>query len=286
LFLLPALGLYTLLMLYPSVMSVYYSLLNWNGGPLSGAPFVGLANFQQMLGDPYLPGALVNTARVVFLAVVFQLPMALLLAFAITRLRHGGSLYRFLFFLPVIVPTATMALVWGFIFSGEPYGLLNAVLRTLGLGGLIQPWLSGDGVVQWVTSFPTAFVGIGFFMIIFIAALVGIPQEHYEAAALDGAGAWRQLLHITLPGIRGVYVSAMILALQGALGAFIYPYLITQGGPLHISETPTSYSLWLMYTQQQWGYASALNVLIFGLSVIAAVLVWRFGHERVEPVLS
>ena len=116
----------------------------------------GLECGDRMLSDPYLPGALVNNARLVFLSVVFQLPMALLLAFAITRLRRGGSVYRFLFFLPVIVPTATMALVWSFVFSGEPYGLLNGLFRLLGLGSLIQPWLSADGVVQWVTSFPTA----------------------------------------------------------------------------------------------------------------------------------
>src|SRR5438552_2786814 len=96
------------------------------------------------------------------------------------------------------------------------YGSRRGIFLFLlpGLGSLIQPWLSADGVVQWVTSFPAAFVGIGFFMIIFIAALVGIPQDYYEAAAIDGANSWQQLIHVTLPAIRGVYVAAMILALQ------------------------------------------------------------------------
>src|SRR5438105_3903123 len=102
LFLLPGVGVYTLLMLYPSVLSIYYSLLNWDGGPLSSAQFVGLGNFQQMLSDPYLPGALLNNLRVLCLSWAFTLPMALVLAFAITRLRHGGSVYRFLFFVPHI----------------------------------------------------------------------------------------------------------------------------------------------------------------------------------------
>jgi raffinose/stachyose/melibiose transport system permease protein len=288
LFLLPGLGTYTVLMLYPSVLSLYYSLLDWNGGPLSRAPFVGLANFQQMLGDPYLPGALLNNARVLFLSWAFQLPLALLLAFAITRLRRGGSVYRFLFFIPVIIPAATMALLWGFVFSGEPYGQLNALLRALGLGGLIRYWLSADGIVQWVTSFPVAFVGVGFYMIVFIAALVGIPQEYYEAAAIDGAGSWRQLRHITLPSIRGIYVAGMILALQGSLGAFIYPYLMLQinqnsaMASLHTADTPISYSLYLLYNQQEWGYGSAINVLVFALSGLAVALVWRFGRRPME----
>ncbi len=118
LFLLPGLGVYTILMLYPSVMSLYYSVLDWNGGPLSQARFIGLDNFRQMLSDPYLPGALINNARVLLLDWAFQLPLALLLAFAITRLRRGASIYRFLFFIPVIIPAATLALMWGFVFSG------------------------------------------------------------------------------------------------------------------------------------------------------------------------
>jgi ABC-type sugar transport system permease subunit len=256
--------------------------LNWNGGPLSQAQFIGLDNFRQLFSDPYLPPALVNNLRVLFLSWAFQLPLALLLAFAIVRLRRGGSVYRFLFIIPYIIPAATLALVWGFVFSGETYGELNSLLNFLGLGGLIQNWLSADGVVQWVTSFPQVMVYVGFFMIIFIAALVGIPKEYYEAADMDGAGAWQQLIFITLPSIRAIYLSSLILSLQLSLSAFIYPYLMTQGGPLHISETPVSYSLYLLYSQQEWGYASAVNVLIFILGVVAVTLLWRAGRVRTE----
>jgi ABC-type sugar transport system permease subunit len=119
-------------------------------------------------------------------------------------------------------------------------------------------------------------------MIIFIAALVGIPKEYYEAADMDGAGAWQQLIFITLPSIRAIYLSSLILSLQLSLSAFIYPYLMTQGGPLHISETPVSYSLYLLYSQQEWGYASAVNVLIFILGVVAVTLLWRAGRVRTE----
>jgi raffinose/stachyose/melibiose transport system permease protein len=280
LFLLPGLGMYTVLLLYPSLLSLYFSVLKWDGGPIGNAPFVGVANFQQLLSDSIIPIALGNNARLLLLCWLFQLPMALVLAFAITRLRHGGSVYRFVFFLPVIVPTATMALMWGFIFSGNPYGVLNATLRAIGLGGLIQRWLSMDGIVQWTTTLPAAWVGIGFFMTIFIAALVGIPQELYEAAAIDGATGAQQLLYITLPTIRGIYVAGMVLALQTALGSFIYPYLITNGGPLHLSETLISYSLFLLWTQRSWGYGSAVAVLSFVLSIIITGFVLRFSRPR------
>lgn len=280
LFLLPGLGVYTVLMLYPSLLSLYYSVLQWEGGPISAAPFVGLANFRQILTDPFTALALGNNTRRLFLNWIFQLPVALALAYVLSRLRRGASLYRFVFYIPVILPAATMALMWRFVFSGSGYGLLNNILQLLHMDHLIRPWLSADGVVQWTTTFPAAWQLVGFYMVVFLAALVGIPEEYYEAAAIDGANNWQQLVYVTLPNIRGVYVSAMILALQNALGAFIYPLLMTEGGPLHMSETLISYSLYLLWEKKTWGYGSAMATLSFLLGIIAVALVWRFGRER------
>jgi raffinose/stachyose/melibiose transport system permease protein len=280
LFLLPGVGVYTLLMLYPSLLSLYYSVLNWQGGPIRAAPIVGLDNFFQTMKDPYLLGALGNNARMLSLNWIFQLPMAMLLAYTLSRLRHGMNLYRFMFYIPVILPAATMALMWRFIFSGNDYGLLNNILQQIGREQWIQPWLSGDGIVQWATTFPSSWVNVGFFMLIFWAALVGIPEEYYEAAAIDGANRWQQLLYITVPNIKGVYVYAMILSMQAAFGAFIYPLLMTKGGPLHLSETLISYSLYLLWQKKTWGYGSAVAVLSFLLGIIATILVWRFGRRQ------
>ena len=285
LFLLPGVGVYTVLMLYPSLLSLYYSVLDWEGGPVSRAPFVGLDNFRAVLDDPVVPQALGNNARVLFLSWAFQLPLALILAFTLARLRRGAALYRFLFFIPVILPVATLALLWRFIFSGNQYGLLNNVLRDAGREGWIRPWLSADGIVQWTTSIPSAWQFIGFFMVIFLAALAGIPDEYYEAAALDGASAWRQIVDITLPSIKPVYVSAMILALQIALGAYIYPVLMTEGGPLHRSETMISYSLYLLWVKRTWGYGSAIAALTFLLTIVVSALVWRLGRRQDRLVL-
>jgi raffinose/stachyose/melibiose transport system permease protein len=285
LFLLPGIGAYTLLMLYPTLLSLYYSVLDWQGGPVRDAPFVGTDNFRELFHDRYLPMALWNNARVLFLGWAFQLPMALLLAFTLSRLSRGSQVYRFLFFIPVILPIATLALMWRFIFSGNQYGLLNNALTDIGREEWIRPWLSADGIVQWTTSFPQVWQFIAFFMVIFLAAIAGIPEEYYEAASIDGANALRQLKDITLPGIKPVYISAMILSLNGALGAYIYPLLMTQGGPLHRSETLISYSLYLLWTKRVWGYGSAVAVLSFILSVIVATLIWKLGR-REDQVLA
>jgi ABC-type sugar transport system permease subunit len=284
LFLIPGVGAYTLFMLYPSLLSLYYSLIEWQGGPVSAAPFVGFDNFRAVLQDPFVFKALGNNVRVLVINWAFQLPIALMLAYVLSRLRRGVSLYRFLFYIPVILPAATMALLWRFIFSGNSYGLLNNILKLTGLETWVRPWLSGNGIVQWTTSFPGAWVSVGFYMVIFLAALVAIPDEFYEASAIDGANSWQQFLFITIPNIRGVYVYALILALQGALGAFIYPLLMTKGGPLHLSETLISYSLYLLWEKKIWGYGSAVASLSFLLGIVATALVWRFGRQRPQEL--
>jgi ABC-type sugar transport system permease subunit len=280
LFLLPGLGVYTLFMLYPSLLSLYYSVLQWQGGPIRLAPFVGLDNFAKILDDPYILNALINNGRLLILNWTVQLPIALLLAYALTRLRRGMNLYRFLFYIPVVLPAATLALMWRFVFSGNNYGLLNNLLRNTSMDHWIRPWLSGDGIVQWVTSFPAAWVSIGFFMVIFMAALVGIPEEYYEAAAIDGANSWQQFIFITIPNLRRIYIYSMILAMQGAFGAYIYPLLMTKGGPLHLSQTLISYSLYILWEQRIWGYGSAVAVLSFLLGIVVTIMVWRFGSQR------
>jgi ABC-type sugar transport system permease subunit len=277
------LGIYTLFMLYPSLLSLYYSFLNWQGGPVSQAPFVGLDNFRAIFADPYLLSALGNNGRLLLLNWTIQLPLALLLAYVLSRLSRGASFYRFIFYIPVILPAATMALMWRFIFSGNSYGLLNNFLERLNLEHLVRGWLSADGTVQWTTTSPSSWASVGFYMVIFLAALAGIPDEYYEAAAIDGANHWQQLIYVTIPNIRGVYVYTMILALQGALGAFIYPLLMTKGGPLHLSETLISYSLYLLWEKKIWGYGSAVAALSFVLGIFATILVWRFARQR-EPV--
>jgi len=282
LFLLPGVGAYTLFMLYPTLLSLVYSFLEWQGGPINKAPFVGLDNFIQMFRDKYILMALGNNLRMLTLNWAFQLPIALLLAYLLSRLRRGVTFYRFIFYIPVILPVATMALLWRFIFSGNQYGLLNNMLEMLHLENLVRPWLSGNGIVQWTTSFPGAYDSVGFFIIIFLAGLVGISEEQYEASAIDGANSWQQFIYVTIPNMRGVYVYAMILALQAALGGFIFPLLMTKGGPLHLSETLISYSLYLLWEKKTWGYGSAVATLSFLLGIIATGLVWKYGRRGQE----
>lgn len=279
LFLLPGLGIFTVMMLYPTVQSVIYSLLNWQG-LRNTREFVGLANYVHVLRDPVVYIALTNNFRAWLLYNFVQLPLALLLAFALSRKVRFASLFRFLYYIPSVTSGSALALMWLFIFTAE-YGL-NNFLRKIGLGVLVRRWLSTDGIVQWTTNIPETWQWVGFYMVIFMAAISCIPEEFFEAAQIDGANAWQQLLHITLPSIVPVYIAASITVLKDALNAYIYPFIMTEGGPLHMSETLVTYTLNQIWNERQWGYGSALAVLHFALSALAAGLVWRFSRKSRE----
>jgi len=281
LFLLPGVGLYTVVMVYPAVQSMIYSVIEWQGvRPVWR--FGGFGQYARMLADPIVRMALVNNLRAISLHVFIGLPLALLLAFGLTRRVRGALAFRFLYYFPNVATVTILAVMWKFLFTQE-YGL-NAVLRLLGLGSLIRPWLSTDGIVQWTTNIPSTWQAVGFWAVIFVAAISGISRELYEAARIDGANAWHEFIYIVLPSVRNVYLSATVASVNWALGTYIYQYIMTEGGPLHKSQTLTSYIVVRLYSRElvDWAYGSTLAVLQFALGVVVSAAVWRLSRRRRE----
>ena len=166
-------------------------------------------------------------------------------------------------------------------------GVINFALRSLGLDVLAIPWLSTLGVVQWVVLVPDFWFGVCFYIIIFAAGLEGIPQRLYDAAAIDGANTWHELIHITLPSMRAIYVTGMILALPGALSTFIYPYALTKGGPIRSTYT---LALWVFNNiyatpgaskPPDIGYGSAIALLHAFLGIAIGMVIWQLGRRNV-----
>jgi raffinose/stachyose/melibiose transport system permease protein len=281
LFLLPGVLLYTAVMVYPALQSIVYSVIEWQGvRPVW--KFAGFSQYGRMLNDPIVRIALANNLRAIVLYVVFALPLAMLLAFGLTRKIRGSLTFRFLYYFPNVATATILALMWQFLFT-QPYGL-NAIFRLLGLSSLIRPWLSADGIVQWTTNIPAAWQAVGFWAVIFVAAISGISAELYEAARIDGAGVWQELRYIVLPSVRNVYLSAMIVSINAALGTYIYQYIMTAGGPLHMSQTLTSYTVMRLYTREMvdWGYGSTLAVLQFALGAVVSAFIWHFTRRHGE----
>jgi len=277
-FLLPGIAIYSILMLYPTSQSLMYSLQDWHGVK---SKFVGIANFVELFHDKLVWIGAANNLRVLFMNVVFQLPIALALAYMLSRKARAASFFRFVYIVPGLVGIVTMALMWSFIY--EKYGLLNSMMSALGLSHLVQPWLSRDGIVQWSVIIPGTYAGVGFFVVIYMAAISEIPDSLYEAAALDGANAWHQLIYITLPSIWGVYLMTNVLGVLDALGAFAFPFILTQGGPLHRTETLGTYAIFQSFKNYRRGYGAAIAVFHFFIAVTATLLIRRLTRtERHE----
>jgi raffinose/stachyose/melibiose transport system permease protein len=280
-FLLLPLGGYALLNVYPSLLSVYYSLNEYSG--LGKMEFVRLQNFSNMLQDPVVGTAVVNGLRNMFLVLAIQVPFGFVLAFLLSRVAHGSKVFVLFFFLPVIVSEVVLALMWRFIYNSE-WGMLNSSLRAMGLDALALKWLSNPDLAPWAVLIPGVWQWIGFNVVLFLAAIEGLPQEVLEAARMDGANGWEQLRYVTLPMLRGVYVMATILAIAGSMGGPLgYPLMLTQGGPFQSSQTLSLYIYQLVSARRAgqigavplWGYASAVVLLNFALVSILSAVTWR-----------
>lgn len=277
LFMLPGIALYTSLILLPSASSLFYSVQDKTGRV---GEFVGVANFVELFHDRIVWVALANNLRVLTALLLFQLPIALVLAYLLSRRPRVAGFFRFWYFVPGIVGSAVVAMMWRFMLQKD--GMINILLTTIGLHGLARGWLSENGIVQWAVVAPGAFAGVGFYVIIFMAAIAEIPETIYEAAAVDGANSFRQFLHITLPSVLGIYLTMNILGVLQALSAFVYPFIITKCGPLHRTETLTSYAVWQSISNFRVGYGSAIAVFHFTIAAAAAIIIRRFTRAEAQ----
>jgi ABC-type sugar transport system permease subunit len=284
LFLLPALATYTFLMLIPTLQTFGYSVVKWQGIVPDWGQFNGFKQFEHVFRDPIFWIGVGNSARASILGILFTMPVAMALAYVLTRHARAVGLFRTVYYLPSVVPSVMLAFMWRFIFAQA----LNPILVTAGLRAV--SWLSKDGVVQWSTNFPKAWRDVGFWVVILMAGMASVPRELYEAAQLDGAGELQLVRHVTLPSIWGLFITANITVLSGALGTFIFQRLMTKGGPNDRTQTLVGYMVRFLTGgtigdagRIDWGYASALAAVQFTLSAtVAGVLLWlrrRTGED-------
>jgi raffinose/stachyose/melibiose transport system permease protein len=283
----PALLLYSALAVAPTLLSIAYSLFKWEGLRARYWTFNHFVYYHELLHDNVVGIGLKNDARAFILAAVFTLPVALGLGYILARTARGVSFFRAVYFIPSITSLALLGLVFR-LFLTQDSGL-NGLLRGVGLGGLVRQWLSDFGLAPWVVNFPAAWMGVGFWVVIFIAAIKGIDQQLFDAAAVDGAKGWRQLRDVVLPQIRPIllfaYVLNLVLSLQAAAFQLVIPF--PPGSPLNLTHTLASYTYNLVLNQgleggsaTNWGYASALSVVIFALSAVGALLIWLVNRWR------
>jgi raffinose/stachyose/melibiose transport system permease protein len=275
-FLLPALALYTVFVLYPIVQSLRYSLYDWNGlEPLTD--FVGLDNFRRAFEDHAFLESLRHNAIIIALSLLIQIPFALGLAVLLNQAIRGRSMLRILFFAPYVLSEVVTGVVWRQML--RPDGLLDQILSGIGLGRLSQEWLANPDVVLYSLFFVISWKYFGFHMVLLLAGLQQIPPELGEAASIDGATGWQQFRHVTLPLLGPTLRVSIFLSVIGALQLFDLVWVTTRGGPVNASSTMATY-LYDQFRDGLFGFASAVSIVIFTLSLFVALLYQRLVLRR------
>jgi raffinose/stachyose/melibiose transport system permease protein len=279
LFLLPALVLFGLLVLVPIVIAAYTSVFKWNG--LGGTPtnFVGLDNFRRLAADPIFLGDLWRGLVLIILSVVIQLPLSLAIALLLNQRMRGRAVYRTLFFAPYVLSEVITGVLFTMVFSPNT-GLANHLLSLIGLNNVAATWLSDPSTVLYSLFLVITWKYFGFHMILYLAGRQGIPKELTEAAAIDGANPWNQFRYVTLPLLGPTIRISVFLSIIGTIQLFDLVWVLTTGGPVHSSETMAVTMFQFGFKRFQVGYASAISVSMFIISLIFALGYQRFVLRR------
>lgn len=270
-FLLPALAVYAVFLIYPIVQSGVLSFSSW-AGPGRPKTSVGFGNYAELLQDPIFWLSLRNTGALLLVSVFLQLPVGLGLALIVTSARRARRFWRAMYFLPTLMSTVAVAILWRFVYSPE-YGIINGFLRWVGLDSWTQGWLGQTSTALWAVIAANLWQWAPFYMIIYIAAILGIDREIYEAAEMDGATPFQQFRFITLPLLVPVLITTSILSLAGSIKAFDLVYIMTLGGPSNSTELLATYMFRQGFRNYRLGYASAVAMVMFAITFVITVIV-------------
>jgi len=273
LFIAPQLAGSILFVLVPLGLVFWYSLHEWN--VLAGTfDFVGADNYRQLAEDPRLGGVLAATG---LFSAGLNLTLALLLAVLLNQRLRGMVVFRTIFFSPVVVSLVAWTLVWGFLLQDN--GGINGILDAVGVHG--PNWLRGETTAMISVVAVQVVKNVGLNMVLFLAALQGVPGDLYEAATIDGAGRWRQFRRITMPMISPTILLTSIITVVGSLQVFAQIAVLTQGGP----GTSTTVLVYYLYQQafqfHHFGYGATLSVLLFAIVLILTVAQWQLRKKWV-----
>jgi raffinose/stachyose/melibiose transport system permease protein len=278
LFLLPALILFLLFVIYPIFRSVYYSLFDWNGlGP--AVDYVGMENFKNILTDKVFIKAVVNVFLIIVLSLGVQLPLALALAVLVGRNLPGRALFRTIFFMPYVLSEVNAAIMWMLLYNPDPErGFLNAVLILIP-GVKPVAWLGNLDVVLLAVFIALTWKYFGFHMLLYLTGLQNIPMELEEAARIDGANSFQNFFYITLPLLGSTIRTSVYLSVLGSIQQFILVWIMTKGGPVNASETLATYMYRFGFVRFQLGYGSAVAIYMFLICLIFSLVYQRLTHQ-------
>jgi multiple sugar transport system permease protein len=265
LFVLPTMLLLLVFVILPLLVAMYLSLTQWS---LIGPPeFVGLSNFQGLVGNAQFTNALVVTGKIALMIAIPGTLLALVLASLISEGRRT-NIFVILLYLPVIFPSIVSVFIWEAMYSGD--GVINTII------GKDINWLTDPSVALWALALIMLWTNLGYYTVITLAGVRDIPRDYYEAASLDGAGTLARFRWITMPIMRPILLFILMIATTDALTLFIQPYLLTHGGPGDSTRTLSELIYEVAFTFTDVGRASAMAVVLLVLALIISGVQFRF----------
>lgn len=270
---LPAVILFILFVILPFVEGCRVSFFKWDG--FSNMKWVGLKNYANVMHDDVFWLAMKNTFVYAILVTVMKNVIALALAYVLARKFPLRTLFRTGIYMPVTLSYVVIGALWTWIYN-PTFGLLNALLKVLGLEHLIVGWLSDSRVALYSVVAVDVWKWIGYHMVLYLAGLQAISQDLYEAAALDGANGWQKFVNITIPQLNSTIVVNVLMSLTGAFASnFDIVNILTGGGPMHATEVSLTYIMTTAFKYNSMGKANAMSMILF-------LLVFLFGFAQLR----
>jgi ABC-type sugar transport system permease subunit len=273
---LPGTVFYLMVTIIPMVVGFWMSFHSWTIiRPTK--PWVGIANYQKVIANPVFWTAMKNTLIYTVGVVPFQMALALMAAVLLNTQIRGRTFFRLLYYLPVVTPLSIAAVIWTWIYNPN-LGLLNWFLRSLGFGG--RDWLGDPKIAMFSVIIVAIWSGLGYRMVIFLAALQGIPDTYYEAAMIDGAGRFELFRFITMPLLKPATLYVLITSVIGSFQVFGLVNVLTGGGPLDATNVLVMWIHRRAFGDYQFGEAAAASFVLFALVLAVTAIQWRIlGRE-------
>lgn len=278
-FVLPALVLYLVFMVWPFFQSIWFAMTDWNGAT-AYKTFVGVANFAELVRDSLFWKALRNNLIWVVVGTISPLVIGLGLALLMWSRPKGFTLFRTVFFLPHILLTVVIGIIWSWIYS-PIFGIFNKWLDSIGLEDISRGWLGDPSTALFAVLVAAIWAEVGFVFVILLAGLQNVSRDLLEAATIDGANGWQRLRDVTIPQLGNVLNVVTALLLIGGFNVFDIIFVMTQGGPANATETMATMTYTEAFTQNRVGYGSAISLVMTAISLVASVAFLKL-RERGE----
>ncbi|NUQ71875.1 MAG: sugar ABC transporter permease [Chthonomonadales bacterium] len=278
LFVAPYLALFTAFLAIPTLYGFYISLHDWH---VLGRtrPFIGFGNYSALLRDDLFHRALLNTAIFALLTVLPGNALSLLLALGLNARVRGETLFKTLYYMPVVLSVAVTAIIWRWLYSAE-FGIMNHYLSLF--GGPRLAWLNSPELAMPSLALMSVWWGAGGNMLIYLAGLRGIPEQYYEAARIDGAGGWNRFRYVTAPMLRPTLLFCLIMSVIGSSQVFGQSYILTGGGPHYSTLTVVLYMYQTGFSLYRLGYACAVAYMLFAVILGVTAVQYRIIAGRSE----